>query len=67
MKQIILIEVSPRGKDSASRSVADTLGARLIDLYPSAKIMRRDLAAEQLPHLDNITLRLRPLLGDVGL
>ena len=34
MKQILMIEVSPRGKDSASRSVADTLAARLTDLYP---------------------------------
>jgi FMN-dependent NADH-azoreductase len=52
-----MIEVSPRGKDSASRSVADALAARLTDLYPSAKLMRRDLAAEPLPHLDEITLR----------
>ena len=57
MKQILMIEVSPRGKDSASRSVADMLAARLTDLYPSAKLMRRDLAAEHLPHLDGITLR----------
>jgi FMN-dependent NADH-azoreductase len=57
MKQILMIEVSPRGKDSASRSVADTLAARLTDLYPSARLMRRDLAAEPPPHLDEITLR----------
>lgn len=57
MKQILMIEVSPRGTDSASRSVADTLIARLTGLYPSAKFIRRDLAAEHLPHLDAITLR----------
>jgi FMN-dependent NADH-azoreductase len=57
MKQILMINVSPRGKDSASRSVADTLAARLTDLYPSARLIRRDLAAEPLPHLDEITLR----------
>jgi FMN-dependent NADH-azoreductase len=57
MKQILMIDVSPRGRDSASRSVADTLAARLADLYPSAKLMRRDLAAEPLPHLDDVTLR----------
>jgi FMN-dependent NADH-azoreductase len=57
MKQILLLEVSPRGKDSASRSVADTLAARLTDLYPSAKLIRRDLAAEHLSHLDGVTLR----------
>jgi FMN-dependent NADH-azoreductase len=32
MKQILMIEVSPRGRDSASRSVADTLAARLTGL-----------------------------------
>ena len=57
MKKILMIEVSPRGKDSASRSVADTLAARLTGLYPSAKFIRRDLAAEHLPHLNEITLR----------
>jgi FMN-dependent NADH-azoreductase len=57
MKQILMIEASPRGKDSASRSVADTLAARFAEIYPSAKLMRRDLAAEHLPHLDAITLR----------
>ncbi len=57
MKQILMIEVSPRGTDSASRAVADTLAARLIARYPSANLIRRDLAAEQLPHLDGITLR----------
>lgn len=57
MKQILMVEVSPRGKDSASRSVADTLAARLSERYPSARLVRRDLAAEPLPHLDAITLR----------
>jgi FMN-dependent NADH-azoreductase len=57
MKKILMIEVSPRGNHSASRAVADTLAARLIRLYPSAKLVRRDLVAEQLPHLDGITLR----------
>ena len=57
MKRILMIEVSPRGKDSASRSVADALAVRLTDLYPAAEVVRRDLAAEHLPHLDEITLR----------
>ncbi len=57
MKKILMIEVSPRGKDSASRSVADTLAVRLTGLYPSAELIRRDLAAAHLPHLDDITLR----------
>lgn len=57
MKQILIIEVSPRGNNSASRSVTDTLTARLTDLYPTAKLVHRDLAVERLPHLDEITLR----------
>jgi FMN-dependent NADH-azoreductase len=57
MKNILMIEVSPRGKDSASRAVSDTLAERLAGLYPGAKVLRRDLTVEQLPHLDGITLR----------
>ncbi len=57
MKRILMIEVSPRRKESASRSVADTLVARLSELYPSANITRHDLAADHLPHLDEVTLR----------
>lgn len=49
MKQILMIEVSPRGKDLASRSVTDTLAARLTGLHASAKLIRRDLASEDLP------------------
>lgn len=57
MKNILMIEVSPRGKDSASRAVSNKLAERLADLYPGAKILRHDLAAEYLPHLDGTTLR----------
>lgn len=57
MKKILMIDVSPRGANSASRTVADTLAARLAKLYPSSRLIRRDLAAEPLPHLDEITLR----------
>jgi FMN-dependent NADH-azoreductase len=57
MKNILMIEVSPRGKDSASRVVSNKLAERLVDIYPGAKILRHDLAAEHLPHLDGTTLR----------
>ncbi|GAA4482194.1 FMN-dependent NADH-azoreductase [Gluconacetobacter asukensis] len=57
MKQILMIEISPRGQDSASRAVAEALGTRLGALYPSAKLVRRDLAREHLPHLDGATLQ----------
>ena len=52
-----MIEVSPRGPESVSRVVADALAARLAARYPLAKFIRRDLAAEALPHLDGTTLR----------
>jgi FMN-dependent NADH-azoreductase len=57
MKNILIIEVSPRGNDSASRAVSNKLAERLAELYPGAKILRHDLAAEHLPHLDGTTLR----------
>ncbi|WP_247392176.1 FMN-dependent NADH-azoreductase [Ralstonia pseudosolanacearum] len=57
MKTILFIETSPRGKDSASRSVSNTLLSRLTAMYPTAKVVRRDLSAESLPHLDGATLR----------
>jgi FMN-dependent NADH-azoreductase len=57
MQQILMIEVSPRGKDSASRAVTETLVTRLSAAYPDAKLVRRDVTAEGLPHLDDITLR----------
>jgi len=56
VKQILFIKVSPRGKDSASGAVADALTNRLTALYPYAKLLQRDLAVEQLPHLDHTTL-----------
>lgn len=57
MTQILMIEASPRGQESASRAVADTLARRLTGLYPAATLVRRDLAAEPPPHLDEVTLR----------
>jgi FMN-dependent NADH-azoreductase len=57
MNQILMIEVSPRGEDSASRAVTETLAARLLALHPEANLIRRDITAEDLPHLDGVTLR----------
>lgn len=57
MKQILMIEVSPRGNESASRAVTETLVARLRALHPAAKFVRRDISADVLPHLDDTTLR----------
>ncbi len=57
MKQILMIEVSPRETASASRAVADVLATRLANLHPLTRLVRRDLATEPLPHLDRTTLR----------
>ncbi len=57
MKQILVIDVSPRGAESASRRVAKALTDRLRAQYPSAKIIHRDLVKDNLPHLHEATLK----------
>jgi FMN-dependent NADH-azoreductase len=57
MKQILIILVSPKGSDSASRKVAQNLSARLEARYPEAKIVHRDLAKDKTPHLDYSTIK----------
>jgi len=55
--QILIISVSPRGSESASRTTAQTLEARLRQEFPDAKYVYRDLAEEPLPHLDSNVLK----------
>jgi FMN-dependent NADH-azoreductase len=57
VRNALVIEVSPRGEESASRTVTEKLVARINYLYPTAKLRRRDLSLDQLRHLDGITLR----------
>ncbi len=57
MKQILIIESSPRGAESASLQLTHKLRNRLRSLYPNARIVERDLARAPLPHLDNLTVR----------
>lgn len=52
MKQILIVEASPLTEASASRRVAHTLEEKLRADHPEARIVRRDLAAEPVPHLD---------------
>ena len=52
MQQILLIEASPRGAASASRTAAEHLVARLAARHPAATLVRRDLAAQPLPQPD---------------
>jgi FMN-dependent NADH-azoreductase len=57
MKQILIVESSPRGAESASRQLTDKLRERLKTLYPEAKLVEHDLAKDPLPHLDYQTVR----------
>ncbi|MDR3477891.1 MAG: FMN-dependent NADH-azoreductase [Gammaproteobacteria bacterium] len=57
MMQILIVESSPRGIESASRKLTDKLRERLEMQYPEARIIERDLVKDQLPHLDQLTLR----------
>ncbi|MDR3762828.1 MAG: FMN-dependent NADH-azoreductase [Acidobacteriota bacterium] len=52
MKQILVVESSPRGSESASRQLTANLRDRLQAKFPDAKFVERDLAAAALPHLD---------------
>jgi FMN-dependent NADH-azoreductase len=57
MKQILIVESSPRGVESASRALTRKLRERLEIQYPEARVIERDLARDQLPHLDQATLK----------
>jgi FMN-dependent NADH-azoreductase len=57
MKQILIIESSPRGVESASRQLTRKLTERLRTLYPEARLVERDLAKDPLPHLDARTVK----------
>jgi FMN-dependent NADH-azoreductase len=57
MKQILVIESSPRGVESASRQLTRKLTERLKALYPEARLVERDLAQDPLPHLNYLTVK----------
>jgi FMN-dependent NADH-azoreductase len=57
MKQILVVKVSPRGTESASRTITERLTTRLHAKHPDAKIVDRDLGADLPPHLDAITVK----------
>jgi FMN-dependent NADH-azoreductase len=50
MKQILIIESSLRGTESASRQLTGKLRERLRNLYPEAKFIEHDLAKNPYPH-----------------
>lgn len=57
MRQILMIESSPRGTESASRQLTRSLRERLEAAHPEAKFLERDLTANPLPHLDHPTIK----------
>ena len=57
MKRILIVESSPRGAESASRQLTETLRERLMSIYPNASFVERDLAADPPPHLDYQTVK----------
>ena len=57
MKQILVVEASPRGTASASRALTLSLIERLKAQYPTAKIAGRDLVKDKLPALDAPTVK----------
>src|ERR1700689_540271 len=57
MKQILIVESSPRGTNSASRKLTSKVKERLEIQYPEARFIERDLVKDKLPHLDQPTLK----------
>jgi FMN-dependent NADH-azoreductase len=57
MTQILIVESSPRGLESASRKLTEKLRQRLKAQYPNARFIERDLVKDQIPHLDQLTLK----------
>ena len=51
MKNILFITSSPRGSESYSQRVAETIVSELTRRYPDAKVVTRDLAKNPLPHI----------------
>jgi FMN-dependent NADH-azoreductase len=57
MKQILIVESSPRGVESASRQLTGKVRERLRVLYPGAKLIEHDLAKDPPPHLDQLAVK----------
>lgn len=51
MKNILLVQSSPRGIESLSQQVADSIVKDLRARYPEAKVVVRDLAENPPPHV----------------
>jgi FMN-dependent NADH-azoreductase len=56
MKTILAVTSSLSGEASVSNRLVDQFLAQLREAHPGARILRRDVGAEPLPHLDQATV-----------
>ncbi len=56
MKTLLRIDTSSRTQGSHSRKLADYLEAKWKVLYPSGKVIYRDLVTSVIPHIHNTTI-----------
>lgn len=56
MKRVLFVEASPMAENSASRAIARVVEEQLKKDAPGAVILRRDLSAAPVPHLDLATI-----------
>jgi FMN-dependent NADH-azoreductase len=66
MKQILIVESSPRGAESAGRKLAGKVRERLEIQCPDARVIERDLVKDKLPHLDQPTVKAITSQGPLG-
>lgn len=55
--QILRIDSSTTGDQSISRKLTDELTRHFTDKHPDATLVKRDLVADPLPHIDPITTK----------
>lgn len=55
MTNILILDSAATGPASISHTLTDSLAATIRRLYPAALIVRRDIGAEPIPHLDGET------------
>ena len=56
MSQVLLIEASPRGPESASRQLAGKVIETLKKNHTDVRVTHRDLTAQPIPHIDGVAL-----------
>jgi FMN-dependent NADH-azoreductase len=56
MNSLLVINTSAAREDSVSRRLVEETVAKLLEVYPAARVTRRDLGAQPVPHLSVDTL-----------